>query len=185
MRVLTGRRFIATGRSGKGLDKLLRLTDVPTQQYRWVVTIPKFQENGQLPPGVHVATWREFGERFGWNNHRRSLLAGLREALNSLASAGCEMVYIDGSFVSDKESPRDFDGCWDPTGVSAALIDPVLLMFGNGRAAQKAKFNGELFPSSWDAVSNGPPFLEFFQTDRTTGARKGVVAIGLPGGLND
>jgi hypothetical protein len=47
--------------------------------------------------------------------------------------------------VTEKIHPNDFDGCWDSTNVDAALLDPVLLNFDNGRAAQKKKFRGEMF----------------------------------------
>lgn len=149
------------------------------------MTIPKLTAAGQLPPGIHHAGLKEIVTRFGWNERRRTLLAGLRLALESLAAAGCKKAYLDGSFVTDKESPGDFDACWEPDGVVAALLDPVLLSFDDGRLAQKTKFHGELFPSSWDAQRGGPPFVDFFQTDRATGELKGVISIELPGGLDD
>ncbi len=61
------------------------------------------------------------------------------------------------------------------------LLDPVLLIFDPGRAMQKAKFFGKLFPASFISGSEGLSFLEFFQTDRSTGERKGIVAIELGG----
>ena len=38
---------------------------------------------------------------------------------------------------------------------------------------------GELFPASTIADEDGFSFLEFFQTDKETGRRKGIVAIDL------
>ena len=58
-------------------------------------------------------------------------------------------------------------------------LDPDLLDWSNGRAAQKAKFGGELFIAEWGADLGGTPFLEFFQRDRNTGEPKGIVAIDL------
>jgi len=87
-------------------------------------------------------------------------------------------VYINGSFVTAKEVPGDFDACWDPTGVEVSLLDPVLLDFSNKRAAQKAKYGGELFLSSgWAAA--GKVFFDFFQIDKESGEAKGIVAIDL------
>jgi len=106
-------------------------------------------------------------------------LAGLKAALDSLKKAGCRTAHIDGSFVSMKEVPQDFDGCWDPVGVDPDALDPILLKFDKGRAAQKAKFKGELFPSSTWATTSGPTFLEFFQIDKDSGKPKGVIAIDL------
>ena len=134
-----------------------------------------------MPPGVYWTTWSEIVNRFGTTLRRRQLLVGLRAALEELKRVGCKAVYIDGSFVSSKPAPGDFDGCWDEQGIDFASIDPVLLDFAGARAAQKSKFLGELFPASWDADGRGTTFLEFFQTDKDSGSRKGIVAIDLGG----
>lgn len=143
--------------------------------------IPDFESGGNLPPGIHWATWDEIAERFGTTPWRRDLLDGFMSALEDLKQAGCRTVYLDGSFVTNKEVPNDFDACWDDDGVDIELIDPVLLEFDRGRATQKAKFRGEFFPASWTARMRGDVFLEFFQIDRETGQRKGIVALDLGG----
>ena len=145
--------------------------------------IPIFDSNGCLPAGIHWTTWDEFKIRFGVTAHRRRLLDGLEEGLKSFKAAGCSTVYIDGSFVIDKEIPGDFDVCWDITGVDPTLLDPVLLNFDNQRAAQKAKYYGEFFLAHRGAESTPPyrTFLEFFQIDENTGNPKGIVAIDLSG----
>jgi hypothetical protein len=85
-------------------------------------------------------------------------------------------VFLDGSYVTDKPFPGDFDACWDPIGVDPTMLDPVLLDFANGRRRQKETFGGELFPSK-----PGPdgimPLVSFFTVDRETGRRKGVVRL--------
>ncbi len=63
--------------------------------------------------------------------------------------------------------------------MNPAFLNPVLLTFENNRAAQKAKYHGELFPSTIVADQAGTIFVEFFQIDRFTGAPKGIVAIDL------
>jgi hypothetical protein len=150
-----------------------------TQQYSCVV-IPPFETTGELPAGIHLADWQEFESRFGGTSYRQELLAGLLMALRDLKDAGCETVYIDGSFVTAKEVPGDFDACWDPVGVDPTKLDPTLLTFDSGRMQQKLKYRGELFPSSSPADGKGSTFLEFFQTDRD-GLRKGIIAIDLRG----
>ena len=156
------------------------LTVNPTQCYRCVV-IPEFEADGNLPPGVHWATWEEFCDRFGTTPWRLKLLAGLRAALENLRSAGCQTAYVDGSFVSSKTVPGDFDACWELTGVDPNKLDSVLQTFAGGRAAQKAKYGGELFPAAAIAGGGGGTFLDFFQTDKDTGAQKGIVALDLGG----
>jgi len=102
----------------------------------------------------------------------------------NLKSAGCRRVYLDGSFVTDKEGalglpPKDYDVCWEVSGVDPTRLDPVLLDFSKGRAAQKAKFLGELFPAETPEGVTGRTFLEFFQIDKRTGNPKGIIAIDL------
>ena len=144
--------------------------------------IPDFDVDGNLPPGIHWATWPEFAQRFGITKHRQKLLGGLQIALDSLSAAGCRTAYIGGSFVTDKRDPSDFDGCWDTEGMNFELlqiIDPVLLQFTNRRAAQKAKYYGELFPAQGGASSTNSIFLDFFQIDKETGKNKGIIALDL------
>ncbi len=75
--------------------------------------------------------------------------------MQSFKKAGCRTVYVDGSFVTNKEIPGDFDACWEEAGVDPTMLDPVLLTFENGRTAQKAKYHGELFPASATADEMG------------------------------
>ena len=143
--------------------------------------IPSFDASGNLPPGIHDATWEELTERFGQSSTRQQLLAGLRQALESLRGAGCRRVYIDGSFVSAKETPQDFDACWEVSNVDPTLLDPVLLDFSDARRAQKERFGGELFPAEAPADPVGTRFLDYFRQDKDTGAPKGIVALDLGG----
>ena len=140
--------------------------------------IPPFdRRTGHLPPGVHRASSREIEERFATNRHRRTLLGGLYQALSNLAHAGCRSVLLDGSFVSSKAFPGDYDGVWDTEEVDVNRLDPILMNLSNARLAMKAKYAGELFPASSEARP-GISFAEFFQADRN-GERKGIVQIDL------
>jgi hypothetical protein len=141
----------------------------------------QFLTNGTLPSGIHSATWQQVEELLAFNDRRRELLAGLNRACEPLQQAGCQRIYIGGSFATNKEFPGDFDVCWEDDSVDFVKLkdlDPVLLDFKNHRAAQKAKYGGELFPASFDANGNGKTFLEFFQQDRD-GNPKGIIAIDL------
>jgi hypothetical protein len=72
--------------------------------------------------------------------------------------------------------PGDFDACWEVEGVDVDILDPVLRDTTNARAAQKAKYFGELFIVD-------PPFdtrfLDFFQRGKWTRAPKGIVVLEL------
>ena len=132
-----------------------------------------------LPPGTHAASLEDVAAAFGTNAWRRELFEGLVLASGKLQLAGCPAIYLDGSYVTGKPRPSDFDACWDPTGVDSAKLDPVFLEFANGRAAQKAAFKGEFFPSSMMCVDVGQTFVDFFQMDRFTGKQKGIISISL------
>lgn len=131
-----------------------------------------------LPPGVHLATISEVKQAFATNPHRRKLFGGMVKAAQALKIAGCKTLYLDGSYVTGKPKPGDFDGCWDPAGVDPTRLDPVLLDFDNARRNQKIKFLGELFPLHYEAEP-GNIFLNFFQIEKHSGNNKGIVAIDL------
>ena len=141
--------------------------------------IPPFNERGNLPPGIHKADWSELEEAFGGSTRRATLLTGLREALISLRKAGCRTAYVDGSFVTAKKEPGDFDACWDAVGVKPDALDSTLLDFSEQRRAQKERFGGELFPADIAAGPAGTRFLDYFQRDRDTGDPKGIVELDL------
>jgi hypothetical protein len=144
--------------------------------------LPQFDSEGNLPPGIHEASWDELEAAFATNAHRRRLLAGFKAVAKKLAECGCERVYLDGSFVTSEPVPDDFDGAWELSGVDLRKLrslEPVLFDFTNRRAAQKAKYLGEMFPADVREASSGKAFIDFFQQDKSTGTSKGVVAIQL------
>ena len=142
------------------------------------MSIPLFDPaSGLLPPGEHAASWDDVLDRFGWNPVRRRQLDGLAEALYLLAEAGCERVWLNGSFVTAKDEPGDFDAVWDPTGVDTDTLDPIFFDLADARRAQKARFGGELLPDMTEAGS-GLRFAEFFQRDRG-GQPKGIILLEL------
>lgn len=78
------------------------------------MTIPKFDDNGNLPPGRHTATAEEVGEalveRFPTSTTRSAIYRywlDHREALRDLLPVQCQ--WLAGSFASDKENPADAD----------------------------------------------------------------------------
>lgn len=133
-----------------------------------------------LPPGIHDATLQEIELRFATNETRKALYEGFRKGVQSLKRAGCRVVFLDGSFVSDKPNPGDFDACWDPAGVDDRKLDPVLLDFAEGRKRQKLKYGGEFFPSS-SRADGSRTFVEYFQRDKYTDKEKGIIRLRLQG----
>ena len=133
-------------------------------------------ETGYLPPGVHRASWDEVASRFGGNGHRARLMDGLLAACRRLAVAGCSEILLDGSFVTEKTMPGDYDGTWEIVGVELDRLDPVFLDASNGFAEVRDRYLGDLYPAG--AAEPGVSFRDFLQTDRE-GVEKGVVLIDL------
>lgn len=131
-----------------------------------------------LPPGIHEATLLDVKQSFATNAKRKTLYEGFVKGCEALKFAGCSIVYLDGSYITEKQSPGDFDVCWDPTGVDPAKLDPVLLDFSNMRKNQKMKYGGEFFPSSIKA-DGSRTFVDFFQIDKESGKEKGIIRIQL------
>ena len=147
-----------------------------TQHYSWVM-IPEFDpRTGNLPVGIHRASWVDSRTRFGTNYHRERLVEGLRAGLELLAACGCDRAYVDGSFVTAKELAGDFDVCWSIVGIDEDAINPIFLDFSDARAAQKDRFGGEFFPAEFPAHPSGITYLDFFQRDRD-GRPKGIVVL--------
>ena len=144
--------------------------------------IPEFDESGILPSGVHWAEWSEFQEIFGTSLTRQRMIDGLELAMTQLKAAGCRTIYIDGSFITSKQKPGDFDACWEDNGVDINYlksIAPTLFHFALRRAEQKIKYKGEIFPSNYPANDSGTAYIDFFQFDTRTNTRKGIIAIDL------
>ncbi len=123
--------------------------------------------------------WEPFILGFGWNNRRRFLGSGMYRALSNLRTAGCTAAIVDGSFVTSKDLPGDYDLAFDPVGVDGGLVDPVLRRHDDQRKAMRAKYFGDVFP--WGAIAcskTGLIYREFFQQDRS-GVPKGIVFLDL------
>ena len=144
--------------------------------------VKKGPAKGKLPPGVHESTWADFCARYAVTPRRRDILTGLEQAVSDLKAAGCQRIYVDGSFVTDKPLPGDFDLCWEPSGVNMKKLNPVLTMqLPNWRSLQKQLYKGELFLATMQETSSGISFVEYFQRDTrlTRNLIKGIIAINL------
>lgn len=74
--------------------------------------IPEFNENGELPKGIHEATLEEVEKRFCYNMSRKRIFEDFLKLLEEFKKINCKEIFIDGSFVSNTEFPNDLDICW-------------------------------------------------------------------------
>jgi hypothetical protein len=140
--------------------------------------IPEFTKYGLLPAGQHAATYAELERRFGFNKYRMELLSGMKLAILNLKEAGCVKVYIDGSFVTDKEYPSDYDALWNPGGVDQDKIDDVFWDSSEGYQMQKDKFRGE-WKIALQKAKGKTFYLDYFQRDKESGKTKGIIVLNL------
>lgn len=147
--------------------------------------IPNLTVRGELPPGVHSATLQEIEAVFGSRNVRRKILMdGLSEALTLLKKGDVSKVFIDGSFVSNKDDPSDVDGCWSSSGANEAKLDPRFWDFTDEsdfqskRQSLRQDFGIDFFIAEIVEGGSGKPFPEFFQTNRE-GLAKGILEVSL------
>ena len=92
--------------------------------------------------GISKKIIAEIKEKLCFSDKRIELVFGLEQAIVSLKRAGCETIYLDGSFSTSKENPGDIDVCWEVDGVDLDMlikIEPVLWEFVLGRKSQKDK----------------------------------------------
>lgn len=140
--------------------------------------IPALNDSGELPPGEHNASLDEIEDRFGRaNERRRELMRGLRAAAANLIEARVRKLWIDGSFVTRKQNPKDIDGVWETHAqIDLTVIDPVFL---GKREAMKKKYGLDFFPDVIE-VGSGLPFPAFFRRNRD-GEPKGILVVTLGG----
>jgi hypothetical protein len=111
------------------------------QFHHLTITYGRRCQRGYLPSGIYETNEAEFSRRFGFNSYREQLLVGLKAALVSLKQAGCDRVYIGGSFITDKAEPSDIDGCFEGLYIDESVIDPIFIE--SDLDAQKAKYGVE------------------------------------------
>ncbi len=72
--------------------------------------IPDFNDDGYLPPGIHLATLEEVAARFGQESEVRQVqMESLRWLLDLARRAGVQRLVVNGSFVTDEVEPNDVD----------------------------------------------------------------------------
>jgi hypothetical protein len=77
----------------------------------YIVPLPPFLENGDLPPGIHPVSLRNAIDRFGTETPQRMLVALRLEHIYRLAAATgyLSRCIVFGSFVTAKPEPNDVD----------------------------------------------------------------------------
>ena len=89
------------------------------------IPLPSFTEHGLLPPGDYVLMLAQLHESLlvlgpqdanypNWDREwRRKLVENLSVLVEQLRQVGITTIFIDGSFVEDKDHPNDIDGYFE------------------------------------------------------------------------
>lgn len=72
-------------------------------------SIPEFTNQGLLPTGIHLCSGREFIQRFCSGEKRQNFFKAVVDILDFAAARNVQHVFVGGSFVTNKEDPRDLD----------------------------------------------------------------------------
>ena len=85
--------------------------------------LPQFTVDGVLPPGDYPLTFEELCTSMlvvgpadcpNWDSHWRAKLVNNMEVMvKQLWQAGIDRIFINGSFVEDKNHPNDIDGYFE------------------------------------------------------------------------
>ena len=143
--------------------------------------IPLFDPEGDLPPGRHQTTWREFQERFcvfTSSDHRLQLCRRIDQMIAEARAAQIvERIIFGGSFVSARPAPNDFD-CIIVlhTGTCYETLQPFQRWVADTREASR-RYRGDIFVATADQSTLGV-YLEFFAMNRH-GKQVGLVEVTL------
>jgi hypothetical protein len=144
-----------------------------------VSSLPPFNDEGDLPPGVFPATLAEIVERFGQGSLQRRAVADRLQRIHELARSTGHLArfVVFGSFVTDKPDPNDVDVIlvMDDAFDLAAVSGEAALIFSHQDA--DSHFGASIF---WvrrlAALGGEQAMIEYWQT-RREGGRRGIVEI--------
>jgi hypothetical protein len=141
--------------------------------------LPDFNEEGDLPPGVHRATLTEVLARFGQGSVQRRAVANRLNRLYQLAASIGQLArfVLFGSFVTNKDEPNDVDVVllMEDEFDLASVTGEAALVFQHSEAA--ARLGASVFWARRSGALGGEQkMLEYWQVRREGGSR-GMVEI--------
>jgi hypothetical protein len=141
--------------------------------------LPTFNNDGNLPEGIHLAAEEEVFARFAIPSARRQWLGEQLRSLLALAKSTGQLarVFLWGSFVTSKEVPNDLDVLlvMSPEFVVEAVPAPAQVVFDHVQA--RLRFQADVF---WTKASIDPHILQLWLDTYQTGkdfTRRGIVEV--------
>lgn len=140
--------------------------------------IPELTGRGSLPPGIHGAVVRDVRRRFGSGRRKRvRLMRGLEAVLDLAWRAGARWLYLDGSFVTDKKDPGD----WDAVLIfrNLAGVGSIAGALLSDRTGIKRRYGGDLFTVLEEDVEIWIHYVHDVFTKDRDGFPKGILRIDI------
>lgn len=155
------------------------------------MAIPAFVTGGVLPTGIHDCDLTEIEARFVYNPARQTIWAAFSSYITHLkAIPEIDVVYVDGSFVTDKESfaadgdpPNDVDIVLELADATMLQTLALRLPALFDRDSVKANFKVDLLFAFEPMLPGLPDLREFFQYLRPQEAIDRSVPIGTKKGI--
>ena len=143
--------------------------------------IPEWNEFGVLPSGIHDCAIDEIEQQLGFNDHRATLIRGLRRTLEWLETMPpIESLILDGSFVTDKAAPSDIDAVAMIGNLTDRHQRDWIRTWQPQHWPLKDQNRVDLYPT---AVGNGNNFSAYFQYIKPEEALERGAPLGLLKGL--
>jgi hypothetical protein len=148
------------------------------------MALPEFRDDGWLPEGHHTCSWEEIIEKFGdhTGSRRERVLHGLLDWRDRAREKGVSgWLVLNGSFVSAKENPNDFDTIF-------VFDDEALELMENDVETKRLldyssckSLGFDMLGFSATLVREHPEWvpLDAFDRDKETGKPKGVLEVVL------
>ena len=137
-----------------------------------------FNENGLLPEGIHEVDLAGFEEFFGFNYKRRDMIdKGLIPFIRELKPFNVQKIYIDGSFVTQKENPGDIDGY-----VVTDSASPLFEFVVNNTERWENEYRVEFYAALSDFSGQGSEVdwqQFFYNTSSDSSQKKGFIALNI------
>jgi hypothetical protein len=153
------------------------------------LSIPDFVAGGILPAGIHDCDLSEIEATFVYNSQRKTIWDGATSYLSNFGNVPeVNVVYFDGSFVTDKVLPNDVDIVLEFADAAALRKVAVANLVLFNRHDVKTNFKVDLLFRFEPLPPGQPDLREFFQylrpqetVDRgvPAGTKKGILKVSL------
>jgi hypothetical protein len=145
------------------------------------MALPDFNDDGDLPPGVHSATLAEVLYRFGYGTSQRVAVGDRLRRIYELviATGHLRRFVIFGSFITAQSDPNDIDVVliMEDSFDLASVDGEAQLLFHYLQA--EARFGASIFWATRSGAFGGEQaMIEYWQVKRD-GGKRGIVEVVL------